>query len=140
MSGILGLDLERFHRKTAEAENSPLGPRGKKGVCWNMKILSVRKKNLVGWKNKMLIGQKTFRLKKKMSVGEFPLPKWQWKCPYIPWNARPKNGKTPLGPRGKTKIFGWELFFLSVGERNVGWKKNYWKKMSVGEFPLPKWQ
>ena len=42
--------------KTAEAENSPLGPRGKKGVRWNIKILSVRKifflsvgKKNVGW-------------------------------------------------------------------------------------------
>ena len=39
----LAVDLEKFHPKTAEAENSPLGPRGKKGVRWNMKILSVRK-------------------------------------------------------------------------------------------------
>ena len=79
-SGILAVDLEKSHRKTAEAENSPLGPRGKKRVRSNMKILLVRKK-IVGWKNKMLVGQ-------------FPVPKMEMSGIFgIPCNARPKNGR-----------------------------------------------
>ena len=91
-SGMLAVDLDKLHQKTAEAENSPLGPRGKKGVRWNIKILSVGKK-IVGWKNKMLVGKKTVG-EKKMSVGEFPLPKTDMSgMSGIPCNARPKNSR-----------------------------------------------
>ena len=64
-SGILAVDLEKFHPKTAEAENSPLGPRGKKGVRWNIKILSVRifffllaEKQNVSWKKNLSVEEK----------------------------------------------------------------------------------
>ena len=93
-SGILAVDLEKFYPKTAEAENSPLGPGGKKGVRWNMKILSVSNfMFFVGWKNKMLVETKNL-LVEKLSVGEFPLPKTDMSgMSGIPCNARPKNGR-----------------------------------------------
>ena len=80
--------------KTAEAENSPLGPRGKKGVRWNMKILSVRK-TFFCWLEKQNVGcEKKLSVEKKISVGEFPLPKIDMsRMSGIPCNARPKNGR-----------------------------------------------
>ena len=60
--------------KTAEAEKTPLGPRGKKNVRWNKKSLSVgRTFSFVGWGEKMSVGKK-LSVGKKTSVGEFPLP------------------------------------------------------------------
>ena len=71
-----------------------------------------------------------------MSLGEFPLPKTCQK--------RQRREKNALGPTGEKKrekkchlekkVFGW------LEKQNVGWKKNLSveKKMSVGEFPLPK--
>ena len=103
----MAVDLEKFHRKTAEAENSPLGPRGKKSVRWNMKILSAEKLFFVGWKNKMLVGKKTCRLKKKCRLENFPCQNRTCpECPEFPVVQDRKTaeaGKNPLGPIGRKK-------------------------------------
>ena len=53
------------------------------------------------------------------------------------------GGKKTLGPLGgkkKKKVCHLEKkVFCWLVKQNVGWKKIFsWKKMSVGEFPLPK--
>ena len=71
-------------RKTAEAGKKRIREKSEKNSSFGTK------KNFVGWKNKMLIGQKTCRLKKKMSIGEFPLPKTDMSgMSGIPCDARP---------------------------------------------------
>ena len=89
-------------RKTADAGENPLGPRGKTNVrC---------KKNFVGWKK---------------NVG------WKI-SPAIPGNIRTFPGmqdqkmaeaeKNPLGPRGKKLELSAGIFFIFVGwEKIVGW-------------------
>ena len=53
------------NRKTAEAGKNALGPLGGEK---KRQIRHLEKKKIAGWKNKMLVGKKTWRLK-KMSVG-----------------------------------------------------------------------
>ena len=76
-------------------------------------FLSVGKQN-VGWKKNCQLGEKC-RLENAHCQKR--------KCPDIPWNARPKNGrgwKNP--PRAYSGGKSWELYF-------VGWRE----KMSVGK-------
>ena len=79
-------------RKTAEAgKKRPRAFRGeKKGekiVIWKKKVFSWLEKQNVGWK-------KNLSVEKKMSVGEFPLPKTDMSgMSGIPCNARTKNGR-----------------------------------------------
>ena len=77
-----------------------------------------------------------------MSVGEFALPKTEMPIMSgIRWKARPKNGRG-----GEKRVWGkkfviWrKKVFCWLGKQNVGWKKNLSlrKKLSVGEFALPK--
>ena len=108
-------------RKTAEAgKKRPRAFRGKKRkkVCHlEKKVFCRLEKQNVGWK-------KNLSVEKKMSVGEFPLPKRDMsEMSGIPWNARPKNGrggKNTLGPTGggkKKKSWSFEKKrFLSVGK------------------------
>ena len=102
-------------RKTAEAgKKTPRAYRGggERFIIW-------RKKNC-------RLGGKICRLKKKCWLENFPYH--SRKCPDIPWNARPKNGrgvkKPPRSYRGgeKSFSFGQKKFF-------VGWKN----KMLVGK-------
>ena len=77
--------------KRQRREKNALGPLGEEK---RKKIVIWKKKFFVGCKNKMLVGKKTCRLGKKMSVGEFPLPKTDMSgMSGIPCNARPKNGR-----------------------------------------------
>ena len=96
----------------------------------------------------MLVGNKTCRLKKKMSVGEFPLPKTDMSgMSGIPWNAGPKNGrggrKRPRekgggGGKKKSLSFGEKKVFCWLEKQNVGWKKNLpVEKKNVGRRIYP---
>ena len=138
-------------RKTAEAGGKR--PRAYRGGKKGKKSSSGKKKFFVGWKNKMLVGKKTCRLEKKMSVGEFPLPKTDMSgMSGIPCNARPKNGrggkKSPRAYRGgkeRKKIRHLEKkSFLSVGKtkcwlekincplkKKVGWRISHPKNGHV---------
>ena len=83
-------------RKTAEAEKNALGPIGEKKGGKKVCQLETKKK-FVGWKNKMLVVKKNLSVEKKMSVGEFPLPKAEMsghslECKTEKWQRR---GKTP---------------------------------------------
>ena len=74
-------------------------------------------KQNVGWKKKLSVD-------KKMSVGEFPLPKTDMSgMSGIPWNATPKNGrggkKHPRAYRGGKKE---KKFILRKKRFFVGWK------------------
>ena len=113
------MDLEKFHRKTAEAENSPLGPRGKKGVRWNMKIFSVQKTFfLVGWKNKMLVGKKTCRLKKKCRLENFPSQKRT--CPECPEFPVMQDRKTAEAGKKRPRAYrGRKPEKSSFGEKKI---------------------
>ena len=52
-------ELEKFDSKMAEAENSPPGLRGGKGVHWNLKICVLKKTFcFVSWENILLVGGK----------------------------------------------------------------------------------
>ena len=79
------------HRKTAEVEKKrPRAYRGKKKgekfVIWKKKVFRPLEKQNVVWK-------KNLSVEKKMSVGEFPLPKTDMSgMSGIPWKATPKNG------------------------------------------------
>ena len=146
-SGMSGIPCNARQKKNTGGKKRPRAYRGKKRgeefVIWKKKVL-------VGWKNKMLVGIKTCRLKNKMSVGEFPLPKTDMSgMSGIPCNARPKNGRggktRPRAYRGKEegetiviwkkKVFCW----LGKNKMLVGKKTFQLKnKMWVGEFPLPK--
>ena len=78
-------------QKTAVAgKKSPRAYRGKK----KKKSSFGMKRFFVGWKNKMLVGEKTCPLKNKVPVGEFPLPKTDMSgMSGTPCNARLKNGR-----------------------------------------------
>ena len=81
----------------------------------------------------MLVGKKTCRLKKEMSVGEFPLPKTDMSgMSRIAWNAATKNARGRKNPprayrggkKGK-KVCHLEekKFFCRLEKQNVDWKK-----------------
>ena len=81
----------------------------------------------------MLVGKKTSRLKKKMSVGAFPLPKTETSgMSGIHCTARLKDGrggkKRPRAYRRKKKkkglSFGIKKVVRRLEKQNVGWKKN----------------
>ena len=90
-----------------------------------MKILSVGKTFFLSVGKTKCSLEKKLLVEKKMSVGEFPLPKTDMSgMSGIPWNATPKNGrggeKPPRAYREKKKV---ENFFSSGGQKNVERKK-----------------
>ena len=103
-----------------------------------MKILFVRNFFVCRLEKQNVDWTKKIRLKTKMSVAEFPLPKTDMSgMSGIPCNARPKNGrggkKRPRAYRGEKKgekIVIWKKkVFCRLEKQNVGWKKN----LSVGK-------
>ena len=113
MSGMSGIPCNARPKNSRGGKKRPRAYRGEKK---GNKVRHLEKK--AGRKNKMLVGKKICRLKKKCRLENFPCQKL--KCPDIPWNARPKNGrggkKRPRAYRGEKKI-----------KKFVIWrKKNCW--------------
>ena len=157
-SGILAVDLMKFHRKTAEAENSPLGkkrcPLEHENFVRSKNLFSYRgekkkkslsfgkKKFFFSWKNKMLLRKKTCRLKKKCQSENFPCQKRT--CPECPEFSVMQDQKTaeagkkrPRAYRGGKKkkrfVVGWKNKML-VGRKTCRLKKKCW----LDNFPCQK--
>ena len=96
----------------------------------------------------MLVGKKKCRLKKNCRLEDFPCQNRTCpECPEFPVMQDRKTAeagkKRPRAYRGVKKGKKSHLEkrgFCRLEKQNVGWKKNLSveKKMSVGEFPLPK--
>ena len=131
------------NRKMAEAGKHALGPIG--GGKRKKSLSFGKKKFFVGWKNKMLVGKKTCRLKKKVGWRISPAKSGNVRTfPGMQDRKTAEAGKNALGPiGGKRKIFFCHLekkVFYRLEKQNVGWKKNlsFEKKCRLENFPCQK--
>ena len=128
MSGMSGIPCRARPKNGRAGKKGPRVGEKKRGKIRHLKkkVFCRLEKQNFGWKKK-------FSVEKKMSVGEFPLPKTDMSgMSGIPCYARPENGrggpKRPRAYRGekkkkKSSSFG-KKSFLSVGKIKCWLGKN----------------